>query len=512
MLRFVPIVYGWLFLGPLVGAASGEERPPEVAWGDLLPKTTGQFDDPFAKLSDEQLTQLARVARIRRLLEERKIPADGPSAEEEKRSVTELASQGFDVDWLLSQRERVTRERMKRAGQVDEGLAGTRIRIPGYVLPLFYGDDKKVTEFLLVPWVGACIHTSPPPPNQMIHVAVPGGTDARGPFSPVWLEGTLELKPASYELFLVDGTRRVNVAFTMEAEGVTDYSAAVSDTLARVEIPAEAMAGHSWWQTWQTKVSLLFTKTMSDIRDRRNSGPLFWGLLVAFLYGIIHTLGPGHGKAVVVSYFVGHGGSFRRGVGMGFQIALFHVLSAVVIVWATDFAVRQTTGQAPSDYRFVRLVSYAMIATIGGFMVWRALRDRKAAAHHDHGHSDDHVHDHSDGGSCLACAAHAKNRKGLTGWLALAVGAVPCTGALLVLLFGMAHDLLGPAILLVAAISLGMAVAMSGIGVLAIVSRRAIDRRLEPGRRSNFANSARFAAALVVLFIGGSLFVMTWTH
>ena len=98
----------------------------------------------------------------------------------------------------------------------------------------------------------------------------------------------------------------------------------------------------------------MFTKTMTSIRDRNSSGPLWTGLLVAFIYGLVHTLGPGHGKAVVISYFVGEGGGLMRGVGMGTRIAIFHVLSAIVVVWVTDFAVRQATGLTAQDWHVVR--------------------------------------------------------------------------------------------------------------------------------------------------------------
>ena len=59
-----------------------------------------------------------------------------------------------------------------------------------------------------------------------------------------------------------------------------------------------------------------------------------------------------------------------KGVGMGTKIAIFHVFSAVIVVWVMDFAVRQATGSAPSDYRMVKLASYASIAVIGAWMLW----------------------------------------------------------------------------------------------------------------------------------------------
>ena len=107
-----------------------------------------------------------------------------------------------------------------------------------------------------------------------------------------------------------------------------------------------------------------------------------------------------------------------------------------------------------------------------------------------------------------------KRTKGAGTWLALAVGVVPCTGALLVLLFGVANDLLFPAILMVAAISAGMAIAMSGIGVLAILGRRMAFRRMkdDEAKRARFTSGLRIAGATVVLMIGTLLFGLTYSN
>lgn len=481
-----------LLAGPLWA-----EGVREISWEDLIPKDKVEFDDPYAELSEDQLYDLGIIARVRYLLEKDLTTPDGADAKEGQRLEAKLEAEGIDVDWILSQRERVAMERRKAAERVDAGVDGTRVRIPGYMLPL-EREESKVTRFLLVPWVGACIHTPPPPPNQMIHVEVPGGATDRGRFAAIWVEGRIELKPSSYDLFLVDGTMSVKVGYTMTTEGVSEYSASESDVLSKVEVP-EFEADHGWWRNLQAKVSVMFTKAMTAIRDRENSGPLWTGLLVAFIYGLVHTLGPGHGKAVVISYFVGEGGSLLRGVSMGTKIAIFHVLSAIVVVWLTDFAVRQATGAAPSDYRVVRLISYAAIAAIGAWMLWKALKVARHSHEHDHHHE-----------GCDACAAAAKEAKGPGGWLALAVGSVPCTGALLVLLFGMANDLLGPAILMVVAISAGMAVAMSGIGVLALSGRRLAGRKLDEVQEQRFARGASLVGAGAVLLIGCGLFALTW--
>ena len=68
------------------------------------------------------------------------------------------------------------------AGAVVEELDATTIRMAGYLLPLDY-SGRRVTEFLLVPWVGACIHTPPPAPNQVVYVVYPEGFEAEGLFT-----------------------------------------------------------------------------------------------------------------------------------------------------------------------------------------------------------------------------------------------------------------------------------------------------------------------------------------
>ena len=83
---------------------------------------------------------------------------------------------------------------------VVQDLDGKRVRLPGFVVPLDT-DGQKISEFLLVPYYGACIHVPPPPANQTIHVLT--GTDRKyqgGLFDPVWVSGTLKVESSSSDL------------------------------------------------------------------------------------------------------------------------------------------------------------------------------------------------------------------------------------------------------------------------------------------------------------------------
>jgi hypothetical protein len=72
----------------------------------------------------------------------------------------------------------------------NPALDGQSVRIPGYVVPL-EEDKDGLREFLLVPYFGACIHSPPPPANQIIHVLPRSVAKGVRSMDPVWISGTL---------------------------------------------------------------------------------------------------------------------------------------------------------------------------------------------------------------------------------------------------------------------------------------------------------------------------------
>ena len=101
-----------------------------------------------------------------------------------------------------------------RTGEADEeleALDGKLVKVPGFTVPL---EDwaSSVTEFLLVPYVGACIHTPPPPPNQLVYIQMDDGERATmDGWNPVWVEGVLEIEMTrsmyGYVGFTITGQR-----------------------------------------------------------------------------------------------------------------------------------------------------------------------------------------------------------------------------------------------------------------------------------------------------------------
>jgi hypothetical protein len=119
------------------------------------------IENPFETLTDDQMDTLRQILRFEALAER----GDDAEAGAEAQALREqLEEDGLDVDGLFAARLAIMEIREAAASAVNAALVGSSIRMPGYVLPLEF-KDRKVVEFLLVPTVGACIHTPPPPAN-----------------------------------------------------------------------------------------------------------------------------------------------------------------------------------------------------------------------------------------------------------------------------------------------------------------------------------------------------------
>jgi len=78
-------------------------------------------------------------------------------------------------------------------------MAGRSVRLPGYLVPLDEARDG-IREFLLVPYFGACIHTPPPPANQIVHVRSQAAIKGLRTMDAVWVSGVLQLERSSTDM------------------------------------------------------------------------------------------------------------------------------------------------------------------------------------------------------------------------------------------------------------------------------------------------------------------------
>ena len=205
-------------LSPL---AQGDEAARQVTWDDLAVRLSAA-ENPFTKLTMDQLEALADVAGLRDR-KSRGVKLSEQEATTEQKAVEKLKSDGIDIDTLLAKRDEIAAKKQALASAVNPALDGKMIRLPGYVLPIEF-KGKQVTEFLLVPWVGACIHTPPPPPNQIVHVKSDKPLDINGTFDAVWVTGRMVAGTSRQSVYITDGATDLDIGYSMRATNVERYA------------------------------------------------------------------------------------------------------------------------------------------------------------------------------------------------------------------------------------------------------------------------------------------------
>jgi ABC-type nickel/cobalt efflux system permease component RcnA len=183
------------------------------------------------------------------------------------------------------------------------------------------------------------------------------------------------------------------------------------------------------------------------------TGASFWLFMsLSFLYGLVHALGPGHGKLFAVSYFMGRPGGLASGLMLGNLTMLAHVLSATILVLA-GFLLLKSSGAmtAESARGALETASFALLTSLGLFLAARALFTAGKP------HSHEIRHDRDDKGSLVL--------------MALFGGIVPCPGATLILVYAVTQGIMAAGLLAMLAVSLGMGLTTSIFALAAIGSR-----------------------------------------
>jgi nickel/cobalt exporter len=184
-------------------------------------------------------------------------------------------------------------------------------------------------------------------------------------------------------------------------------------------------------------------------------------LAAAFFWGAAHALSPGHGKTIVTAYLIGKRGTAKDAALLGGIVTVTHTIG----VFALGLVTLALSQWIVPDrlYPWIDLVAGLMVVSIG----LTVLRSRaKHAAAHRHGHEHHHQHDHE----------HDVSRRSL---LAVGVsgGLLPCPSALVVLLAAISLHRLAFGLVLIVAFSLGLALSITGIGLGAVLAKKAFARR-----------------------------------
>ena len=221
-----------LWLLPLflicAAAAARAEVPRQIGWEDLVPEAA-PLADPFEHLTMNQRVELEIIAAARDRQSGKSVHWGRPSFGDVSKFEDRLRRQGLDVEQLLAQYDDFNAAIFHRNQMVADDLNGRFVRMPGYALPLEF-KDTGVTELLLVPYIGACIHVPPPPPNQIVYVSLERPFESDDLFTPVWITGRLAVERVSKSLSYVDGQAMIPAGYRMTAVRVEPYEEPAADS------------------------------------------------------------------------------------------------------------------------------------------------------------------------------------------------------------------------------------------------------------------------------------------
>ncbi len=275
-----------------------------------------------------------------------------------------------------------------------------------------------------------------------------------------------------------------------------------------------------------------------------------WGLglicvAVAFWFGALHALEPGHGKTMVAAYLVGERGTPKHAILLGGMVTFTHTVSVFVLGLLTMFLSQYIMPDVIS--KWLGVISGLTIIWIGGLLLYRRARSLAHAAHrhghhhhhehhhHDHGHTHSHVHGpdqkahshshdeghthshthdhdhghtHSHGGLTHTHDGHTHSHVvegeiSMKSLIALGAsgGLVPCPSALVLLLAAVSVGRTGFGLLLLISFSLGLALVLMATGLLVLYAKRFFPK--EKDKKPNpFFKIMPVVSAAVILLIG----------
>ncbi len=200
----------------------------------------------------------------------------------------------------------------------------------------------------------------------------------------------------------------------------------------------------------------------------------------AAVFGMVHAFMPGHGKTVIVSYYLGRPARLLGGVGTSAILVLAHVGSAIVLVLAGFTVIRSTIGGAGRAPAF-EIASAAFIIAIGLWLLVRALRP------HEH------------------VAAIADGRM-----LAFVTGLVPCPLTTFIMVYATGQGIIFAGLLVTAGMALGMIVTIAVFALAAVLLRDGLMGLLDRTEhlRRQIARGLETASAIAIIGFGAWLLAM----
>lgn len=204
-------------------------------------------------------------------------------------------------------------------------------------------------------------------------------------------------------------------------------------------------------------------------------------LILSLFYGVIHAVGPGHGKGVVVAYFLARQAKVGLGLRLGFFIAILHASSALLLVTGLFYIIKESLLINMNEAgRYLQIASYLLIFIIGLFLFLHTLMDLLQKK------------------KKITTSVPEKNvnvKEKNIWWVALSIGIIPCPGVSMILIFALNLEIIWAGILAAILVSIGMGLTISLFALSAIMAKKAL---LKAGNGTGaLANSIFYGTELI---------------
>ena len=234
---------------------------------------------------------------------------------------------------------------------------------------------------------------------------------------------------------------------------------------------------HAWPQVmmksviWQRDVNQQMSGLLKAVAENptQAGGAL---LLFSFVYGVLHALGPGHGKVVITTWLATHPSKLKSSIGLTLAASLLQGLVAIGLVVVVLTLLQLPARQLHLSSFWLEKGSYALVGVLGLLLCWRALKKLRALLRKPKftAFTPHHVHDQH----CGCGHQHMPDPKQLErdeDWrarlvIALSMGMRPCSGAIMVLLFSKVIGVFGWGVASELAMAAGTSITISSLALL----------------------------------------------
>jgi nickel/cobalt transporter (NicO) family protein len=257
---------------------------------------------------------------------------------------------------------------------------------------------------------------------------------------------------------------------------------------------------------WQSQFYREMTATLKAVAQ--TPAALWSLLLLGFGYGVFHAAGPGHGKAVISAYIVADDRSLKRGLALSFAAAMLQALVAIAVVLVLRLALNATAGAMSATTRTIEQASFALVALVGLWVVWRKAGGLLALGRGAQAHDAACDHVHMPGPEAIARLAGWREMAGVV----FAAGLRPCAGALIILVFAASQGLLWAGVVATFAMALGTALTTGALAALAVFFKFLALRLAGGGslRAARIIAAGELLAGAFVAVLGLALFLGFW--